>query len=604
MQSTETVLNVIQKRGSEGKPLERLYRQLFNKDIYRLAYSKIYSNKGAVTPGIGNETLDEMSEQRIDKIIEKIRTETYRWKPVRRTYIPKKQGGKRPLGIPSGNDKLLQTAMKILIETYYEPRFSNRSHGFRPERGCHTALQQLSTSHRNTSWFIEGDIKGCLDNIDQQIMFAILAENIHDGRFLRLVKHLMESGYIEDWKWEKTLSGTPQGGIISPLLSNIYLDKFDQWVEKELLPQYNYGSEKDGYKTRRRNPEYRHYEYKRREAKNKRDEKAYKHYGKMMKQTPSIVDDEGYRKLEYIRYADDFLLSFQGPKKEAEEIREYIRSYLERELNLELSIEKTLITHAKTEKARFLGYDICVMQSNERKTANGQIWFGIPKEVIKRAISKYSRNNKPIHRAEWLLNSDYDIVVNFQAEYSGLVQYYIMAHNVHNLKKLEWVASTSLLKTLAGKHKTTVGKVAKRHKATISEEGKTYRVFKATVEREGKSPLIAYFGAIPLKRNPKPQKIADQLRIISTNRSEILDRMQKNGCEMCGKKGPIEVHHVRSLKDLNKPGKKQKPVWIQRMAALRRKTLMTCKECHKAIHAGRHRIEWDNWKNKLESRVQ
>ena len=602
MQTAETVLNVIQKRGIEGKPLDRLYRQLFNIEMYKMAYADIYANKGATTPGIDDETMDNMSTARMDRIIQKIKSETYRWQPVRRTYIPKSNGKSRPLGIPTGDDKLLQATIKILLETYYEPTFSNRSHGFRSQRGCHTALQQIGQSHRNISWFIEGDIKGCFDNIDHDIMLDILGQNIHDQRFLRLVKNLMKAGYIEDWQHNQTQSGTPQGGIISPLLSNIYLDAFDKWIEKELLPLYNYGRQENG--GRSRNPEYRRYEHLRSKAKKSRDMDAYKHYGDLMKSIPSIIDDESYRKLEYIRYADDFLLSFSGNKGEAEEIREHIKGYLERELSLELSVEKTLITHAKTEKARFLGYDLCVMQRNERRTANGQIWYGVPKEVIVKSMRKYMQNGKPIHRSELLLNSDYDIIAHYQAEYRGVTQYYVMAHNVHNLNRLEWVVVTSLLKTLANKYKSTVSKVAKKYKDTKRLNGKIYRVFQAVVEREGKKPLISHFGAIPLKRNPQPSTISDTITRIGTNRSEILTRMMKEECEMCGEQGAIQVHHVRKLKDVDMPGRKTKPVWIHRMAALRRKTLITCTTCHKAIHAGQHRNEWDFWKNTLESRMR
>ena len=601
MQTTETVLNVIQKRGEEGKPLERLYRQLFNEAMYKKAYSEIYANKGAITPGIGKETLDGMSEERIRKIIQKVKTETYRWQPVRRTYIPKENGTERPLGIPSGDDKLLQATMKILLEAYYEPTFSKNSHGFRTGRGCHSALQQIGQSHRDVSWFIEGDIKGCFDNIDHEILMGIMADKIKDQRFLRLVKQLVKAGYIEDWKWQGTFSGTPQGGIISPLLANIYLDVFDKWIEKELMPLYNRGRNRGG---RKRNPEWRRHEYERGKAKKKGDVEAYKKYGKLMKSVPSIIDDDEYRKLKYIRYADDFLLSFAGPKSEAEEIKGQIRDFLERELGLELSTEKTLITHARSEKARFLGYDLCVMQSDERRTVNGSIWYGVPRKVITDAMRKYSRNGKAIHRAAWLANSELDIVASYQAEYRGLAQYYIMAHNIHLLNKVHWIAETSLLKTLAGKHKTSVMKMVKKHKATRLVDGREYKVIEATVERKGERPLKAHFGAIPLKRNPMPSTITDQKPTIGTNRSELIDRLQTDECEMCGAKGKVEVHHVHKLKDVNKPGRKNKPAWVHRMAAIRRKTLMTCITCHDAIHAGEHRVEWDIWKNTLESRVR
>ncbi len=601
MQKIETVLNVIQNRGEQGKSLERLYRQLFNEELYEKAYAEIYAGEGSITPGSSDNTLDGMSHKRIAEIIQRVRTATYRWNPVRRTYMPKGDGRRRQLGIHSGDDKLLQAAMKILLEAYYEPQFSRRSHGFRPGRGCHTALRQIRESHRDTSWFIEGDIKGCFDNIDHETLLGIMGDKIRDQRFLNLVKHLMRAGYMEDWKWYGTYSGTPQGGIISPLLANVYLDAFDRWVEEELLPHYNYGSLME--KGRKRNPEYRHYEYKRRQAKRKGDVEAYRRYGQLMRKVPSIVDDDSYRKLEYIRFADDFLLSFAGPKSEAEEIRDRISEFLEGELNLELSIEKSLITHARDEKARFLGYDLCVMQSDERRTANGAIWLGVPREVRQKAKRKYTKNGKAVHRPELLLNSDYDIVARFQAEYRGLVQYYQMAHNVHRLQEVEWVTATSLLKTLAGKHKTTVNNIVKKHKSTRTVNGRTYRVFEATVERKGKEPLITHYGAVPLERKPDAN-ITDRIVKLGKSRTELLQRLSNDECEMCGKKGKVEVHHVRKLKDVNRPGRKNRPAWVHRMSALRRKTLMTCVICHDAIHAGKHRSEWDSWKIVLESRVR
>lgn len=602
MQNATTVLSVIQKRGREGQPLERLYRQLFNMELYKAAYSQIYANDGATTPGSSGTTLDGMSISRWERIISQLRDETYRWEAVRRTYIPKKRGGRRPLGMPGGDDKILQSVMKLLLEAYYEPRFSDRSHGFRPGRGCLTALVQISQRHRDVSWFIEGDIKGFFDNIDHEILVGILSKDIQDGRFLNLVRRLLSAGYMEKWTWHETYSGTPQGGIISPLLSNIYLNVFDRWVEEELLPLYNRKS--PGMTRRNDNPVYRRYSHRRSAAKKKGDRAAYKRYGKLMKTVPSVIDDDSYRKLEYIRYADDFLLSFSGPKHEAEEIRKRIRDFLKRELGLELSMEKTLITHARTEKARFLGYDLHIMRSQERRTVNGWMWFGVPKEVISEAKKKYMRNDKPVHRNEWILHSDYDIVANFQAEYRGLVQYYIMAHNVASLNEVEWVTVTSLLKTLAAKHKSSVNKMAKKHKSRMVVDGKPYRVFKVTVEREGKKPLESHFGAIPLKRNPRPAEIKDYLPRIFMCRSQLLDRMMAEECEMCGSKGRIQVHHVRKLKDLTKPGRRAKPAWVHRMAAIRRKTLMVCEECHQAIHAGAHRNEWDIWNNLLESRMR
>src|SRR3954452_21684939 len=251
MQNADTTLAIIRERGKRGLNLEDVYRRLYNPDLYLRAYGRIYRNDGAMTRGTTEETVDGMSQEKILHIIEKLRFERYRWTPVRRTYIEKKGSTKmRPLGIPTWSDKLLQEVMRSVLEAYYEPQFSDRSHGFRPERGCHTALRQVFATWAGTKWFIEGDIKGCFDNIDHTILLSVLREKIHDNRFLTLVENLLKAGYLEQWDYRPTLSGTPQGGIISPLLANIYLDRLDEFVERTLIPEHTRGEGK------RSNPEY------------------------------------------------------------------------------------------------------------------------------------------------------------------------------------------------------------------------------------------------------------------------------------------------------------------------------------------------------------
>ncbi len=594
MHKAETVLKVLGERGKDGKCLERLYRQLFKPSMYELAYSQIYANPGATTKGASEDTMDEMSKRRIDRIIQKVKMETYKWNPVRRTHIPEADGRKRPLGIPSGNDKLLQATLKLLLEAYYEPQFSDNSHGFRPNRGCHTALVHIDTYHRDAAWFIEGDIKGCFDSIDHETLIGIMGEKIKDSRILRLISNLLKAGYMEDWAHYDTLSGTPQGGIISPLLTNIYMNVFDEWVEKELLPRYNRSLTKRG--GRRPNPEYNSLSGYAWRAKRKGDHKTAKKYRALAKELPTVMThDEGFRKLKYVRYADDFLLSFGGPKQEAMEIKEEIRAFLKNRLKLELSEEKTLITHAKTQKAKFLGYELRIMNS-KRKKANGCMWFGVPREVVTNALKKYTRNNKPHHRAELMVNSDYEIITTYQSEVRGLIQYYIMAHNLsQRLDKVKSMARFSLLKTLATKHKSTVSKIASKYSDTQAVNGRTYKVIRVSVEREGRPTLQAHFGGIPTIRDRFPSKITDlDKRPKYNGRNDLLKRLNASECEMCGDTGNIEVHHVRKLKDLNRPEKKPKANWEKRMIALKRKTLIVCKPCHAAIHRGATREEWSS----------
>jgi group II intron reverse transcriptase/maturase len=250
-----------------------------------------------------------MSLKRIEKIINLLRHERYVWKPVRRVYIEKKKSiKKRPLGIPGWSDKLVQEVIRLILEAYYEPQFSTRSHGFRPNLGCGTALKEIHHTWVGTKWFIEGDIKGCYDNIDHTILMNTLAEKVQDNRFLRLISEALKAGYLEDWRWNPSLSGTPQGGIISPILANIYLDRLDKFVENTLLPAYNRG------KRRRLNKAYNTLaqQIRTRRRGGHRTEELHQLY-KLIRATPSIDPcDPDYRRLRYMRYADDSAPRWRG----------------------------------------------------------------------------------------------------------------------------------------------------------------------------------------------------------------------------------------------------------------------------------------------------
>ena len=332
MQSAETVLDVLRERGRRGLPLDELYRQLFNPQLYLLAYGRIYSNKGAMTPGPDAETADGMTMGKIERIIDALRHERYRFKPVRRHYIPKKDGKQRPLGLPSWTDKLVGEVVRLLLEAYYEPQFSDHSHGYRPGRGCHTALRDVAVSWTGTTWFIEGDISRCFDALDHQVTLETLGEKIHDKRLLRLVGQMLRAGYLEDWVWNATLSGAPQGGVVSPILSNIYLDRLDKFVETTLLPEYTRGVH------RRSNPEYKRVASAIRRARKRGDHAAARALQKQQRNLPTADPlDPEYRRLRYVRYADDTLLGYTGPKAEAEEIKRRLARFLQEDLKLELS---------------------------------------------------------------------------------------------------------------------------------------------------------------------------------------------------------------------------------------------------------------------------
>jgi group II intron reverse transcriptase/maturase len=588
MQDAATVLDVIGKRGARGLPVERLYRQMFNPQLYLMAYGKLYSNAGAMTPGVTGETVDGMSLAKIGVIIGALRAERYRWQPVKRVYIPKKNGKQRPLGLPAWSDKLVAEVVRLLLEAYYEPRFSGRSHGFRPGRGCHTALSEVVETWKGTHWFIEGDISDCFGSLDHQVMLAILAEKIHDGRFLRLISHMLRAGYLEDWRWHATLSGSPQGGITSPVLSNIYLDRLDQYVEQRLLPEYNLGVR------RRPNRAYQVLEYAIARARRHRDKAEARRLILRRRRLPSQDPaDPSYRRLRYVRYADDWLLGFAGPKREAEDIKSKIAAFLHDELKLELSQSKTLITHATSQAARFLGYEIRAQHSDtkitrNRRAVNGAIGLFVPRAVIRQRCALYMSRGRPAQRGALLHDNDFTIVAKYQAEYAGLVQYYLLAQDVFRLGRLHWVMETSLLKTLAGKHRSTVSVMARRYKATVATPAGPRKCLQVTIERDrGRKPLVARFGGIPLRR-ARTAVLTDQRPVMaSARRNELILRLLAGHCEICGSTVGLEVHHVRKLADLTKPGRRDKPGWMRLMAMRRRKTLITCRRCHEDIHAGR-----------------
>ena len=584
MQTAEVVLNVLRERGRKGLPCEQLYRQLFNKDLYFLAYGNIYSNKGSMTPGASEETADGMSEEKIEQIIGLMRQEKYRFSPARRVYIPKKNGKLRPLGMPTWSDKLVGEVVRLLLEAFYEPQFSDTSHGFRKFRGCHTALREINNTWTGTAWFVEGDISDCFGSLDHEILLGILAEKIRDNRFLRLIRNMLKAGYLEDWTYRDTLSGVPQGGTVSPILSNVYLDKLDKFVEQELIPQYTRGA------TRAANPAYRQADALLRRARRRGDRAEARRLFLEMRALPSTDPmDPGYRRLKYIRYADDHILGFTGPKAEAEEIKARLAEFLRETLGLELNQQKTLITHARSQRARFLGYDITVQHSgtkisNGRRSANGKIALKVPPDVIRAQCARYRNHGKPWHRSRLQNLDDYDIIRVYGAEYRGVVNYYLLAKDAWRLRTLRWNAETSMLKTLAAKHQSTVSKMAARHKAKAETGDGPRTCFEARRRRRGKPDLVARFGGIILRQDRRAV-ITEPVPVrVRVPRRELLARLRQRECELCETGTTVAVHQVAGIRELGKP-KTGQPAWAALMAKMRRKTLIVCSPCHDWIHA-------------------
>jgi hypothetical protein len=449
-------------------------------------------------------------------------------------------------------------------------------------------LDEVVSVWTGTHWFVEGDLADYFGSLDHKIMVSALAVKIHDGRFLQLINRMLQAGYLEDWRWHATLSGAPQGGIASPVLSNIYLDRFDRFVEQRLIPEYTRGEK------RRSEPRYHRVEHQIAKATRHGDREAVRALRRLRRRLPSQdPDDPGYRRLRYVRYCDDFLLGFAGPRREAEEIKSKIGEFLRDELTLELSEPKTLITHATSQAARFLSYEIRTQCANTkitrgRRAINGVVGLFVPRDVIRDRCARYMSKGKPALRGSLLHDEDYTIVAKYGSEYRGFVQYYLLAQDVFRLEKLRWVMETSMLKTLAGKHKSTVAKMARKYKASIDTPDGPRTCFQVTVHREqGRKPLVARFGGIPLTRQ-RTAVLTDLNPIMATAKgNELIRRLVAGQCELCEGRIGLQVHHIRKLADLNKPGRPERPSWVHLMAKRKRKTLVVCEQCHQDIHAGR-----------------
>lgn len=589
MQSTENIIHVMQTLGEKREPLTRVYRQLYNEHLYVSAYSRLYRNDGALTPGATSETVDGMSLNKVQGIIEQLRTETYRWSPVRRHYIQRKDGRKRPLGLPTWRDKLVEEVIRIILSAYYEPIFSDNSHGYRPDRGCHTALKQIVSHWTGTVWFIEGDIRGCFDNIDHDKLMAILSRRIKDNRLLRLIRHRLESGIMEDWQYHSTYSGTPQGSVLSPLLANIYLHELDEFIENDLLSAWNYGEK------RRLNPEYRAVVFQRRQAKLKGNRDHFKAMTKAMRQLPSQnMFDPDFRRLKYVRYADDFLLGFIGTKAEAQTILQQIEAFLGETLNLKVSPDKSRITHAKSENALFLGYGIGTYSNiadkitDQRRSANGRIALRLPEGLVEARSQEWEKAGKPCIDGKALHYSIEEALAYYQSRYRGLVNYYQYAVDLHELGRLKYAMERSLVHTLSAKLKISVGSIYSRYRDNLEVDGRKYKVLQSTIRDDAKGKNYVFtWGGIPLRRRYiVDTPLNDRVNRGYQGSSELVARLLAHKCDLCGiETQELEGHHVHRIKDLAETYRgKQIPYWVFVMTTRRRKTMFVCRQCHHLIH--------------------
>lgn len=600
MRSPERVLNSLNEHSKDSSyKFERLYRILFNEELFYVAYQKIASNGGSTTKGSDGRSIDEMSLARIETLIASLKDESYQPHPSRRVHIPKKNGKTRPLGIPAFEDKLVQEVVRMILEAIYEGHFETTSHGFRPKRSCHTALLHIQKTFSGAKWFIEGDIKGFFDNIDHDVLVGILRERISDDRFIRLIRKFLKAGYVEDWTFHNTYSGTPQGGIVSPILANIYLDKLDKYV-KEYIRHFDMGTKRrPGKESNDLANERKRTVRKLKKVKDGTEKAALVARLKAIEQEraafPSGDEMDGsYRRLKYIRYADDFILGVIGSKEDALRIKEDIKSFLSESLALELSEEKTLITHTG-KSAKFLGYEITVTRNNHqrrdvqgrlRRTYGKRVRLNVSMATLRDKLLEYGameiklRNGKEIWkpkcRSGLIFNDDLEILDRYNRETVGFCNYYLIANNCVVLHNFRYIMEYSMYKTFAGKYRSTVRKINKKYRLnklfTVKYEQKGVIKSRTFYKTSFKRRTTAFNGSCDIE----PYSIAD------VSRTNLTDRLKAEKCELCGATGKLIMHHVRNLKDL-----KGKESWKRLMSARKRKTIALCPSCHRLRHLGK-----------------
>ena len=592
MQPTTEILEKISQNSLQhsNEIFTRIFRYMLRKDIYYVAYQNLYANSGASTKGIDNDTADGFSEEYIQSIIEKLENGTFTPKPTRRINIPKPNGKMRPISIPCFTDKLVQEVMRMILESIYEPIFDDNSHGFRPNRSCHTALEKLKKDFTGVKWFVEGDIQGCFDNINHNVLISLINNKIKDARFVQLIYKFLKAGYLEDWKYKKTFSGTPQGGIISPILANIYLHELDKYVAK---------IKRDFDKPRERayDPAYSKIIHEIRAIKNKLARcneaekpillKELKETKKNLRKTPCTSKTD--KRLVYIRYADDFIIGIVGSRKDSEELKQNFTQFIKDTLKMELSAEKTIITHSNA-YARFLGYDVRVRRDDKikkskngvlKRTLNNKVERNIPitDKIEKFLFQKgvvYKKNGKlvPCKRITLLHLTDIEIITAYNSEIRGICNYYNLASNFNTLHYFSYLMEYSCLKTLGAKHRCNIPEIIEKYRT-----GKSWSIPYMTKKGEKRVAITTYSDC---KNKCENVDIIPNLTVKHLHsRNPFEERLNARICELCGSTDSkhYEIHHVNKVKNL-----KGKTVWEQVMIARRRKTLVVCRECHKRIH--------------------
>jgi len=474
-----------------------LFRLLRKEDIWVAAYENIKGNRGALTPGVTKETLDGTGVKRLQKVQMEVLEERYQFQPVKQTWIPKPDGRKRPLGIPTPNDKLVQEVIRMILEAIYEPNFDNRSFGFRSGRGVHDALECVEKEFRWMDWVIKGDIKNAYPTIDHKILCEILSLRIKDQRFMNLIRKSLKCGVYDNPYRLYSKLGVPQGSIVSPILANIYFNELDQWIIKKSEEVYVEKSSK-------RHPEYKQLEYQIKKVSKLANEadrnsklrdkyvREIKRFIQQRNQTPSLLD-KGIE-IQYVRYADDWIVGVKGPFELAEQIKVEIDYFLKKHLKQELDPNKTKLINLRSGKFTFLGYEIFLprnMKLVKYKKDKGKqtvrrskpiLRFQLPIEKVTKRLQErgyitFNGNKiRPISKGSYTPLEDEVIVKHFRSVWLGLFNFYSGSTNRSHLQYIHYLLHTSCAMTLAHRHRSSSNKIFKKHGKKLEIRDKISKV--------------------------------------------------------------------------------------------------------------------------------
>ena len=556
----------------DGLKINDIYNLMFNERMYEVAYHKLRSNPGNMTPGIVPTTLDGFSLEWVKTIINQMKDNSFQFKPGRRIMIPKSDGvSKRPLTIAPPRDKVVQEVMRMILEAIFEPTFSNNSHGFRPNRGCHTALRQIKTQFGGASYMIEGDISKCFDKFDHVVLIELISNKISDQRFIHLIWKALRAGYMEFHNIQHSIIGTPQGSIISPILSNIYLHELDKFIEG-IKTSYDKG------KVVARNPEYRKLEHLRLKAiRIENFDLALKYLKEMQKLKSRLPNDPGFRRVYYVRYADDWILMVRGPRVDAVKFLDNIKIFLKDRLKLDLSVTKSKITNPRLEPALFLGtllsisshiyYSKGLNHQILRKVSQLRMIAPMDKIYNKLITSGFmsAKYKTGLPKFLWYANKKDEIILLYNSVLRGYLNYYSFTHNYSKVaSSLEFILYTSCAKLLAAKFKLR----------SISKVMKTFGKDLKGNDKIGFIKPSYKLNPWDFKSNPK-----DRIKTLFASYLSAAN-LENLSCLKCGSTEMVEMHHVRLLKDLN-----PKLSEIDRlMSKRRRKQIPLCRLCHLNHH--------------------